>query len=283
MRFFIIGTGRSGTTLLQKMMTRHPDTFVFPETHWIPKLAEVFGRQAVPVENLLDIVERTTHVTGKPTTAMDRGRFVARVGAGREMTVRAFCDEIGRMFAEDAGKRFWADKTPDYNGQMTLLQQLWPETRFIHILREGTKVADSMMRHPGFQVMAALNEISWCPISYNGYHQQAQRRETGPADFTTLWHDRLKRTLDEASRLAPERYLEIRFEDLVADPHRILAQLAVYCHLSVDPTWLTEASALIDPRRQKRIPSPAIVETFGARENALLERVGYSPTRQGEC
>ncbi|MDJ0933173.1 sulfotransferase [Breoghania sp.] len=174
MRFFVIGTGGSGTTLLQKMMTLHPDTLVFPETHWILKLVEVFGRQSVPVGALLDIVEPTTHVTSKQTTALDRARFLERVGADAQMTVRDFCDAVGRMFAEDAGKRHWADKTPDYNGYIALFQDLWPETRFIHILRHGSRVANSMMHHPGFRVMAALNEIAWCPISYNGYHQLAR-------------------------------------------------------------------------------------------------------------
>ncbi|MDJ0933174.1 hypothetical protein [Breoghania sp.] len=57
----------------------------------------------------------------------------------------------------------------------------------------------------------------------------------------------------------------------------MLERLTAFRRISNDADWLTTATALIDPQRSKRTPKPEILKTFGARENALLEQIGYEP------
>lgn len=59
------------------------------------------------------------------------------------------------MFAADAGKKYWADKTPDYGPHLEMLQGLWPECRFVHLIRNGAEVVRSMASHPGYRWLAA--------------------------------------------------------------------------------------------------------------------------------
>lgn len=275
MRFCIVGTGRSGTTLLQKMMSLHPDVYVFPETHWIPKMYEFFGLAEAPTAALVELVRRTHHVTGKPTTEIDQRRLEAATSGIPFITVRDFCDIVGQLFAEAQGKRFWADKTPDYGYCMTSLQALWPECRFIHMVRHGALVAGSMSMHPGFKAVAAAGEANWGALALD-YPCDAMHFDPIPMEkFVELWRMRLVRIVDESTRLRRGCYLETRLEDLLGDPANVLSRLASFVGLGASGAWLDAAKALIQPGRGTWKADPRILELFGERERHWLYFYGY--------
>ena len=163
MHFCITGTGRCGSKLLRNLFHIHPALFVYDETHWIPKMYEFFGTGEAEVEALINIIRRTNHVTGLPVTELDEARLATDLAGATRMTVAQFCDVLGKSFAQKEGKTLWADKTPDYGPNLQVLQTLWPNCRFVHIVRHGLEVALSMSRHPGFRWMASAQEMWWCP------------------------------------------------------------------------------------------------------------------------
>jgi hypothetical protein len=280
MQFCIVGTGRCGTTLLQRMMNLHPAVFVFPETHWIPAMYKAYGLGAAPTEELLEIVRRTTHVTGLPVTDLDASRLREVAQVPERMTVRAFCDLVGGLLATDHGKTAWADKTPDYGEFMVMLQTLWPESRFIHATRDGPSVVASMSRHPGYRALASAGMTNWSDLPLDARPVEGQ--EAIPlTSFVDLWYERLANTRAESTRLRAGTYREVRFEELLADPGRCLAELASHARLSAPRSWLDAAAALVDPSRAKRRPPAAVTELFGEREWRLLDEVGYRSRAEG--
>lgn len=258
------------------MMNLHPEVYVFPETHWIPKMYEWFGMSVARTEMLLDIVRRTRHVTGKPVTELDERHIREIANAAPEMTVREFCDLLGQMFARESNKRTWADKTPDYGWFMATLQALWPDCSFIHLIRDGAAVVHSMSRHPGYRALAAAKEAYWSAPSFNNYHSGIEERELPLTAFIDLWFLRLMRTWDEATRLRQGTYLEVRYEALIRDPVAILEDIRSFLGFEASPAWIAEAADLIDPDRAVRGRPADSLKFFGEREMQLMKKLGYS-------
>jgi hypothetical protein len=274
MEFGIVGTGRCGTSVLRRMLNGHPELFVFPETHWIPKMFEFFGTGPAEPDTLIGIILRTRFAHGDLVTPLDVDRLKRRLAGVAETTVAEFCDVVGGMFADEAGKSRWADKTPDYGPHMSTLQALWPRCRFLHVIRNGGDVARSMSHHPGFRWMAAAGELWWSPASFNDYYTVVEPRDVPVEAFGTLWRRRLVRIRDEASRLRPGTYLELRYEDLVADPEATLLRVCRFLSLDAQGAWFGQAVKVVD--RSRSGPSDERVTLAGPDEDLLVE-LGYGP------
>lgn len=273
MLFCIVGTGRSGTTLLQRMLGSHPDLFVFPETHWLPNIYERFGNTAASPYQIADIVRRTHHVNGQPTTDFDQARLLATFDG--DVTVREFADALGNMHAADAGKPHWADKTPDYGYFIGTLQRLWPDCKFIHLIRDGVAVACSMARHPGYQVLARSEQLFWCPMSLDYTPDTLSRGEEDPRQFVRLWQHRLLRTRDEYKKLEKGSVREFRFEELVTDPASILSSICAFTGLEHNEQWMMDAAALVNPAKASKSRPTEWLEYFDEEGMQLLADLGY--------
>jgi len=258
------------------MLNDHPDLFVFRETHWLPALHEAFGTTTCSTEAMLDLVVRTRFVTGESTTPLDVATFRASSLYRSEMTVRSFTDALGQSHAEAQGKRFWGDKTPDYGYFLSTLQLYWPEVRIVHLIRDGVATAASMSKHIGFRGLADLRRVHWCPLAVDYQPPEAPFPEAEMSHFANLWHDRLVRIRDEATRLQPGSYLEVRHEAVIATPELELARIADFANLSADPSWLARVPSFVDPKRgeARRRPEEAL-RHFGTRPTQLLSNLGY--------
>lgn len=277
--FCIIGTGRCGSTLLQRMLDRHPELFVFPETHWLPKLVEWFGHGPAPVEDQLAVLRRTRHVGGKPTTPLTDAQLRQIHDAGQQLTVQRFAEAVAHAVASPKKVGLWADKTPDYAYCMGALQALWPDCRFIHLLRDGPAVVRSMSRHPGYQALVDRSALFWCPLSFD--YEPTQPAEPAPLEaFVSLWYRRMLRLQDEATRLAPGSYLEIRLEELVARPEVTLQRIREFALLPPAKGWIEDAAALVDPARVVPRQRQEVLRHFGDAERALLRELGDSGGRK---
>jgi glycosyltransferase involved in cell wall biosynthesis len=249
-RFCLVGTGRSGTTLLRDLLNSHEDVFVFDETHWWPKMWEVYGLGPAPIAELAKIVERTRYVDGKPTLDVPLADLLAdEFPEGGSVTIRQFAEVLGSGLAAREGKQWWADKTPDYGPYMGMLQTIWPECGFIHIVRNGRDTALSMAHHPGFQWMVGAGEPWWIWPSFNSYGTVHEQAGAPLVEFLRLWERRLLRIRDEASRLREGSSLEVQFEELCTDPSTVLARITEFVRLPVSGPWLESAARAVDSRR----------------------------------
>ncbi|MFT7462176.1 MAG: hypothetical protein ACI9EF_000514 [Pseudohongiellaceae bacterium] len=274
MHFFVIGSGRCGTTMLWKMLNLSPDLFVFRETHWHPKLFEHFGLGEGPPAEMLNIVERTCFVEGHPTTAIDDALRATLATLGDSVSVRRFSDAIGQHFAAQAGKTVWADKTPDYASYLDTLQLLFSDTKIVHLVRDGRDVARSMSYHPGYRWLATAGEVAWAPGSFNGYASAITAEASTPLGvYATLWRRRIQLARDGATRLAPGAYREYRYEDLLARPSEMLKDMAQFVDIPLTPQWLEQAALIPDPA--KLAPSSGPEVPMGPAEIELQADLGY--------
>ena len=210
---FIVGAPRSGTTLLQYMLRSHPRISVpTGESHFIVPLCE----NALRFGDLSQLgnIRRLLHEMHRR-----RAEFLETDLHGIRFDIESLATELwkeGRrtapaviagLFEKNAygeGKARWGDKTPYYVLHLPKIAEWFPGAQFIHLIRDGRDCALSLInRRRDFDV-------------YNTY--QAAR----------YWQRYVQVGREHGKRLGPDTYVEIRYEDLLADPKGTLTHICTF-------------------------------------------------------
>ena len=207
---FVVGLGRSGTTLLRLMLDAHPALTIPPETHFVPSLIQASGKlRFTPTRAAEWIVEGRHRRWGD--FGLDADELLARLEAiprfNAPDAVRAFY----RLYAERQGKPRWGDKTPDYVRKMKKIERTLPEARFIHLIRDG--------RDAGLSHNARIAK-------------RGVREPLAPGELALRWAKRIEKAREVAAELTG--YLELRYEDLVTDPEPALRRVCELIELDYD-------------------------------------------------
>ena len=202
---FVVGVGRSGTTLLRMMLDAHPELAIPPETHFVPELIDRGGEPA-------ELVEVVLSSRGWGDFGLDADLLRARVSELDRPSPSDVARAFYSLYAEAHDKPRWGDKTPGYVKRMRPIAAALPEARFIHVIRDGRDVALSR-RARGMGESKPIEEVA------------------------VLWRRRIENARRQAKRLRG-RYLELRFEDLVAEPHAALERACELIELAYDQRML---------------------------------------------
>jgi hypothetical protein len=238
--FFIVGSGRSGTTLLRMILSAHSRLSIPPETWYLNKLQDLLelDRPLLPQE-----VERVVRVmTGHyrwPDLEISTDAFRSKVGNMTSPGLRDIVELVYLEYLERSGKSRWGDKTPGYIELVPQLAHLFPGAKFIHVVRDGRDVAKS------FQVRR------W---SGRWLHQNADEWLTA-MHYGKRWKN---------STLAPE-FLEVRYEDLVLDQDNQVRVICEFLGEQFEPQMLSWQH---DVERQVPTREAHIHEKLGRTPNA---------------
>jgi len=213
---FIVGMPRSGTTLTRSLLNRNPRiNLVEHETHFIPKLVRRFGNPP-ELESASDLAKITSALRKAPFFgAMSRrGYCLEPETLFRGATPDSWSSILERMLRNltahpDDPDLIWGDKTPGYLRHIPLLSDLFPNCRILHVIRDPRDSCTSVRQ-------------SWGKSIYRA----AQR-----------WRDTLAEARPHGSALGP-RYLEMRYEALLADPEKVLRQVCDWAECAYDPRML---------------------------------------------
>jgi hypothetical protein len=225
---FVIGTGRSGTTLLQRMLCAHPRIHITFEASFYEWL-RLFPRRA-PRRAFLDYYMQTHSFRwlgvdpGPILAELPDPLPAARLGDAFAAILRAAAARHGRA-------RF-GDKTPLHSRRLRQIFAHFPDARVIHITRDPRGAAQSLARMP------------WAP--------------------STLYAAAIYCELDRRW-VAPykSRLLQIRLEDLLAEPHATMTRVLDH----VGEPW---DDAVLDHARQS--PELPLTPPFPWLEGAGRER-----------
>jgi hypothetical protein len=215
---FIIGCGRSGTTLLRAMLNAHPELAIPGESYfpvWFARFAARYDEE----------------------DGFARERFLGDLMAHEyfqlwglpEDTVRAALDDVRprdfpdavrtvyALYARQQGKSVYGDKTPVFVSHVRTLAGLFPEAVFVHLLRDGRDVALSIV------------DVAWGPDSLD--------------QAALYWRQQVRRGLRAARSLGPARYHAVRYEDLLEAPAAELEKLCGFLGLDYAEQMLSYASS----------------------------------------
>jgi Sulfotransferase family len=204
---FVVGVARSGTTLLRLMLDAHPQLAIPPETHFIPKVVKACEQGGDPHERVFELL--TTHRRW-PDYGLDAIELQERLERIQPLTAGDALRAFYGLYAERQGKPRWGDKSPSYVRRMRRVASALPEAHFVHLVRDGRDVALSQV------------EVDFGP--------------DGVADAARDWAQGIGKARRQARRL--RHYLELRYEDLVADPEPALRTVCKFVELPWSPAML---------------------------------------------
>ena len=208
---FLLGVRRSGTTLLRVILGRSPSIAIPDESYFIPQLAT---RHPGPV-HAADFVDDLGRI-GTPAEWGVRPDDVApRLYDG--MASGAAIAAVFEAYAAQQGKERWGDKTPLYMQYLPLLERLFPEALFVHLVRDGRDAAASFLAMP-----EGIVTRSWA-------------HPTSPAGFACQWRTEVEAAERLGERVGSGRYLEVRYEELVADPEAKVKEICEFAELVYAP------------------------------------------------
>src|ERR1700760_3637612 len=140
---FIVGSPRSGTTLLRMMLDSHPGLAIPPETGFIPRaLTGLFGNDE---HQRLAFAQTISHfppqAPGWQDFGIDTAALMRELQEIRPFQVDAALRCFYRSYAARFDKLRWGDKTPSYGRHLRAIERTLPEACFIHMIRDGRDVA----------------------------------------------------------------------------------------------------------------------------------------------
>ena len=269
---FIVGCARSGTTLVHRIVDAHPEIAITPEMHWISRQFKNQNRLVTP--------EVVSELTGHKRFAqfeIPPQQFEGLLGSGEVIPYPTFLNRLFGLYGKIKNKPLVGNKTSGYVRRIPTLHALWPEAKFVHIIRDGRDVCLSVL-HWKKAERTAGRYASW---------------EEDPVSTTALWWERkVRKAREDGAALGPGLYHETLYEDLVDDPERECNRLCEFLGVPYDDAmirfhegrervkpgrsaksaWLRVTSGLRDWRTQM---CTGDVERFEAAVGDLLEELGY--------
>ncbi|MFP4643765.1 MAG: sulfotransferase family protein [Spirochaetales bacterium] len=216
--FFIVGVGRSGTSLLQSMLAAHPRVSCLPETSFI--------RRRVLHRSLESIYKKHGRNGAVHALAHDayfaRTRLVASeivagaVGQGGSLDAAVY----RHMLTSYANERttLVGDKDPRTIEYLPMLARVLPDAHVIHVFRDPR------------DVLVSKKKAAWSKEGHVWKHVFANRVQF-----------RIGRTLGPA--LFGERYHEVCYEQLIASPETVLSRLCANLGIDYDSRMLSFGDA----------------------------------------
>ena len=233
---FVLGVSRSGTTLLRVILDRSPGIAIPDESFFVPQLAHRHRGPGRPVGR-----SSTTSdgFRGSPPGDVPAEDFAARLRPG--MTTGEAIDAVFSAYAAKHGKPRWGDKTPMYMQHLGLVERLFPEAQYVHLIRDGRDAALAFLDMP------------------EGVVTRTWAHPRSPAGFACQWRTEVARARDLGRRVGPSRYLEIRYEDLVADAEGVVRSVCDFAALPFEPEMLDYAGTVdvsAKPHQQRLLQPP---------------------------
>lgn len=249
---FIVGAQRSGTTLLRLMLNNHSEIAIPEEgTFWMPLLRQTKKKMDIPVkgldlENYLKYIERNTQFK---LWGINPDQVFKLFRAKNECRVNELMTELYHLFAVQNNKKIWGDKTPSFFRMIPTLSVLFPNARFVHVVRDGRDLYLSWKKMDPTKSNIAVAAIEW---SY----------KVGKAS-------------SDLEKYAKGRYVNIQYEDLVKHPKTKLFELFDFLELNFEEKVLEywkSSNKFIGNHHSNLIFQPVSTKSINKWEKKITKR-----------
>ncbi|GAA4594146.1 hypothetical protein GCM10023194_60210 [Planotetraspora phitsanulokensis] len=243
---FIVGTGRCGSTLVHEVVARHPDVGFVSNVddryarcpRWIRRRSGAIYRRVPP---RLTTKGRLRYAPSEAYTALAREVSPLLVDPFRDLLagdVTPWLAERTRAFFE---RRAADEGAPAYVHKLTgwprtgFLSEVFPQARYVHIVRDGRAVANSWLQMPWWR--GHLGPAGWhfgpLPEPYEKEWHAAGRSQAHLAGIA--WKHLIDAYATAREALPDDAWLEIRYEDVVASPRKHFEVILEFLGLAWTP------------------------------------------------
>lgn len=251
----LVGTQRSGTTWLTRVFAHHPELACWME----PRYVWSWGNNYRPDDVL-------TAANANPKVVKHiRQRF--------------------QQFVEYHGKARVFEKTPSNCLRLPFINQVFPEAKIIHIIRDGRAVFSStnnilemgfyrpdkfkgrfseMLREtpipewpaywPRIQETLA-SKLLHKPLPFWGPRPPGWKdwldKYPPPVIIAQQWVATVSKAVEDGNKLSPSQYYRFKYEDLISEPKETITSIIEFTELSSSQPLIDYAVKTADPSRQK--------------------------------
>lgn len=237
--FFIVGCGRSGTTLLRRMLMAGDEVHIPPENWHLGAVLSRFRARYRLLEwqELVHLVAARFTYQGEGSQRVPKWWFetgelyplLKQLAAlpEPERSLARLVDGIYRYHGSVRGATptRWGDKTPYNRKFMFPILEAFPKARFVYLVRDGTDVVSSWLKLPGYDLQ--------------------ERAEAWKQAVHTLRH---------FTKEHPEKCLEVRYERLVRHPADTLESVCQFLSLDFSPAMVENPASRERMNQVSRLP-----------------------------
>jgi hypothetical protein len=223
---FIVGTGRSGTTMLAQILNSHSRVCIPHELQLIfgysgngPRLYEYFAMKEISSWRAAEFITTVKNLC--PHKFEDFFNYHQFFNARKypENDLSVLLTDLYSAVAKSHGKDFFFEQTPWYGQRLDIMSELFPEAKFIHMIRDGRDVALSFTRTP------------W-------WHDS-------PSENLKRWQFEVTKIADVANKiLKKDQYMEVRYEDFIRNPELYSSKILNFLNLSFESTMLSSKNQI---------------------------------------
>lgn len=243
---FVIGTGRCGSSLLHELLCHHPRVgFMSNVDDRLPGAWRTSGVNGSLHRSLPHALTRKGRIRFAPSEgyrALDREVSRQLAWSRRDLDeadatpwlrdrLRQF---VGRRAARQPGTVF-VHKLTGWP-RVGLLRAVFPEARFVHVVRDGRAVANSWVKQPWWLGHEGPGRWQWGDLSPEHDELWSAHGRTAPVLAGIGWMLLLDAWHRQRDRLPDDAWAEVRFEDLVDSPHAVADDLTAFLGLGEDAT-----------------------------------------------
>ncbi len=276
---FVIGTGRCGSTLLHEMLCRHRDVGFMSNLDDRLPIGGAFNRwsgdlyRALP--NGFTAKGRLRFAPSEGYLALEREIGGALVWARRDLVAADATPWLADRFRSFMAKRQSPQAEQVFVHKFTgwprsgFLQAVFPEARFVHVVRDGRAVANSWLQMPWWMGYRGPGAWQWGELSAE--HQQiwSASGESFPVLAGLGWSILIEAWLEARDELAPGSWLDVRYEDLLDRPHDVMNEVTRFFGLGHDP----EFASAVDDYQLDRSRAEAYADDLGGTTTGLLTSI----------
>ena len=226
---FIVGSPRSGTTMLERILSSHSKIRGGPEPHLLTPLAHL---------GVWDKVEKASYDHVLAAEAQ-RG-FVAQLPAKEVdywQACRAYCDVLYGRYLSTGPEEICLDKTPAYALILPFMEKVFPDAKYV-----------VLTRHPVATFSSFANSF------FNGDYEAAQSYNPILQRYVPAIANFIRQ--DEVA------FIHVRYEDLVQEPEEWVQQIFSYIGVLFEAQAVNYGDQEPDPQRGEGLGDPLGVQQY---------------------
>lgn len=248
---FVVGCGRSGTSMILNILNRYSSIAIPSESHFLIAYMKKYDNYETLEDDL--VLERLLRdILNEPFVKEFDAKFniESLVKCVRPRTYAGVVRAIYKTFQLQHGKSRWGDKTPWYVLNINDILRLFPDAQFVHIIRDGRDCALSLIERP------------WGPR--NVYKA------------ANAWKSAVIAGLEQGRKLPEGKYIEIRYEKVLVNPEEELEKLFSFIGEPLSQSILREFSFKKNNYYKWKTKMSTInKQLFERVAGELLESLGY--------
>jgi hypothetical protein len=203
---FIIGVGRSGTTLLQSLLHGHSSIHFTPETHFVKKYLSKASSVNPALSKQKYLIEKIKADTFLKEISENLLEYCAQAISDESISNKVAWIFVQLLKEKSGNSVYLGDKDPMNVNYLKQIKSVYPDSKIIHIIRDPRDVVLSRMK----SAWGKKNRMASHIAEY--IHGIDKARIDGTKNFG-------------------ENYVEIRYEQLIENPTSTIEQLCSFLEI----------------------------------------------------